>query len=140
MDSEDEDNNVTLVMKNQPVCKLYALHRNFDSLLVSDQAQQKGIYFIERLGDLDGDGGDEIGYVINYADVSNLNTYHIAGYDRKKHKWVERASFGIHERFFMDEENLFDGKYILKRVGKGRIKVKYYRDDGEQKEKVIVLK
>ena len=36
-----------------------------------------GVAWLETIGDLDGDGGDEIGWVAYYADVSSVNTYQI---------------------------------------------------------------
>jgi uncharacterized protein (DUF486 family) len=54
-----------------------------------------GSLFAKNEGDLDGDGGDEIGYVPSFAQQSSLNDYHIISY--KHGWWVELYSFGIWE-------------------------------------------
>lgn len=44
-------------------------------------------------GDLTGDGTDEVSYVVNWADWSNMNTWHIMSYKNKA--WKELYSFPI---------------------------------------------
>ena len=39
-----------------------------------------GFLILENVGDLDGDGKDEIGLALDYADFSNLNSYFIYSY------------------------------------------------------------
>ena len=140
MDSVDFDNNVTLTVKNEPICKLYSLNRKFDTLLISDELQLRGLYFAENLGDLNNDGNDEIGYVVDYADWSNINSYHITTYKKDKNKWEELANFSINEGINFEPEQLYKGKSFVKKIGLKKIKVKYYTDDAEPGEKVIVFK
>ena len=52
-----------------------------------------GLSYLKNEGDLDGDGGDEISFVIDRADWSNLNAYVIMTY--KNGKWKKLYSFDI---------------------------------------------
>lgn len=54
-----------------------------------------GFSWLETIGDVDNNGTDEIGFVFNNADASNLNHYYI--YTLKDSTWVELHSFGIRE-------------------------------------------
>ena len=62
-------------------------------IVKGEYKQVFGLSYLKNEGDLDGDGGDEISFVIDWADWSNLNTWHIMTY--KKGKWKELYSFGI---------------------------------------------
>ena len=52
-----------------------------------------GLSYLKNEGDLNGDGTDEISYVVNLADYSNLNTWYIMTY--RHGKWVYLYSFDI---------------------------------------------
>src|SRR5436190_2134600 len=67
LDSMDWENNVGLIIKNKPVCRLYSSIDGVDTFIVTREPQQSGISLFENLGDLNGDKGDEIGYIINWA-------------------------------------------------------------------------
>lgn len=54
-----------------------------------------GFSWLETIGDVDNNGTDEIGFVFNNADASNLNHYYI--YTLRDSGWVELHSFGIRE-------------------------------------------
>ncbi len=54
-----------------------------------------GPLFVKNEGDLDGDGGDEVGFVPALPQMSSMNHYHILSY--KGRHWVEVYSFGIRE-------------------------------------------
>jgi hypothetical protein len=56
-----------------------------------------GIYFGEVIGDINGDGGDEVGIVGYDAYPSNLNTYRIFSYNPQTEKWEQLFDFGIRE-------------------------------------------
>ena len=54
-----------------------------------------GLLYLKNEGDLNGDGNDEVSYVINKADWSSLNEYNIVTY--KNGKWVNLYWFPIWE-------------------------------------------
>lgn len=56
-------------------------------------SQLFGLSHLKNEGDLNGDGTDEVSYVIDWADFSNSNTYHIITF--RKGKWEELYSFPI---------------------------------------------
>ncbi|MBL7982781.1 MAG: hypothetical protein JNL52_13350 [Flavobacteriales bacterium] len=53
-------------------------HSNGHVDTLSDRGSGFGLALLVNEGDLDGDGGDEIGYVLDNADWSNTNTYRVA--------------------------------------------------------------
>jgi hypothetical protein len=76
-DSTNWEENIGLLIKNNPTSRLYSNIKGLHTFIVTKESQQAGISMLENLGDLNNDKGDEIGYVINWVDYSNLNTYHI---------------------------------------------------------------
>lgn len=54
-----------------------------------------GVEYAEVIGDIDGNGTDEIGIVPYHADMSSMNVYSI--YTYKEGKWMEFYSFGIRD-------------------------------------------
>lgn len=58
-----------------------------------------GIMYGETIGDIDGDGGDEIGVVQYHADYSSVNTYSIYTY---KNAWKLYYSFEVRDWEFPD--------------------------------------
>lgn len=53
-----------------------------------------GIFYAETIGDIDGDGADEIGIVKYHADYSSMNAYHIYTY---KNGWKLYYSFEVRD-------------------------------------------
>ncbi len=137
-DSTDWESNVDLIIENKPISRLYFDIEATDTFIVTKEPQQTGISLLENLGDLNGDKGDELGYIIKWADESNLNTYHIITLTNEK-KWKELFSFPINESVNYETENLFEGKFILMKIGPNKIKYKYYSDSAsvEQGEKTL---
>lgn len=58
-----------------------------------------GISYAETIGDIDGDGADEVGIVKYHADYSSMNTYYIYTY---KKGWKLYYSFEVREWEFPD--------------------------------------
>jgi hypothetical protein len=81
------------VMHKKPYSFLLSDNNKIDTLRVTKSGQQLGLSFLKNEGDLDRDGGDEISYVVNWADWSNMNTCHIMSYKNKE--WIELYSFEI---------------------------------------------
>ena len=82
------------VMK-KPFSFVIADNTKIDTLRISKAEQLLGLYFLKNEGDLNGDGNDEVSYIINAADWSACNTCHIVSY--KKGKWNEIFSFAIRD-------------------------------------------
>lgn len=63
--------------------------------LVIRRGDSFGLAHCMNEGDLNGDGREEIGWVGDWVDYSNVNTYHITSWNGSK--WVELASFEMWE-------------------------------------------
>lgn len=126
-DNEDWENNISLIVKQLPVTRLYTSITKVDTFIVTNEAQQIGLFHFRNLGDLNEDGKDEIGYAINWADNSNLNHYHIVSIIDNKFK--EIFSFKINEMLcYEGSEDLFDNKEFIQKIGNKTIKYKFYSD------------
>ncbi len=150
----------------QPISFLVCDNHSVKTLSISDDWQQFGLAFLKNEGDLDGDGGDEISYVVNWADMSNLNTCHIMTY--KNNKWIELFSFGIWDWQLPDlpgtnnqyglfglenkmisaednkinkqqEAELKKFKGFIKKVGNNKIRIIYRNEEAEEDTKIIDL-
>jgi hypothetical protein len=87
------DSLVALTVSKMPASFAVSSDPSIDTLNVAAEAQLLGIAFMKNEGDLDGDGGDEVSYVVNWADWSNLNSCKLVSY--KKNKWVQLFEFDI---------------------------------------------
>ncbi|NRS90360.1 hypothetical protein HNQ02_003300 [Flavobacterium sp. 7E] len=127
LDSMDWDRNQELIMKNKPITRIYSSMQQVDTLLVADEAQQMGLFHFRNLGDLNGDGKDEIGYAIKWVDQSNLNHYYIISLIDNQFK--EIFSFQVNESIFYDEsEELFDNGEFIKKNRDKSILYQFYSD------------
>ena len=125
-----------------------------------------GPLFIKNEGDLDGDGGDEIGYVPSLPQMSSMNEYYVLSL--KHNEWVVLYSFEIREwelpplpeagrsyglfgsdgmYHVMDdsmnreiEKNLETFHDLLKKLKGGRIKVKTFTKEVEDTFVIVNLK
>lgn len=122
----DSADNVLLIMKQKPVTMLYTSMRGVDTFVVTKEPQQQGLSILMNLGDLNGDGTDEIGYVVNWADFTNLNTYHIITLKGKQ--FTELFSFAINEELSFNSENLIDSTKLVKPISSNTIAYKFYSD------------
>ncbi|NLR79302.1 hypothetical protein [Chitinophaga eiseniae] len=122
---------------NLPISRIYTNIAGVDTLPLTDHSDHFGIYMLENLGDLNEDGGDEIGYVIDLAGHSNLNEYTIITLTQEK-KWKKLLTFHIHEGESLDKENLFDGKSLIKKTAPYTFRYKCYEAaEFEEREFVI---
>lgn len=92
-DISDYERFMTLVEQKQPISFLLSDNRRIDTLHVSNAPQVLGLSFLKNEGDLNGDGTDEISYVIDWADMSSINTYAVM--TNINGQWKELYSFGI---------------------------------------------
>ncbi len=90
---KDYSQQVDITIQKQPMVFALCSDNRIDTLSIDATGQLFGLSYLKNEGDLDGDGGDELSYVVDFADWSNINTCHIMSY--KKNKWVDIYSFGI---------------------------------------------
>jgi hypothetical protein len=138
-----------------------------DTLRISKNAQQLGLAYLKNEGDLDGDGADELSYVINWADWSAFNHSYIVTY--KKGRWLELYSFEIRDwqlphlpeyqnvygwfgvqginstlgndtlnQRLQNELDNFSG--FIKKIKNNIIQVKFINDDAEDDSVIVNLK
>jgi hypothetical protein len=88
-----KENKQTLTLEQQPYSFVSSSKANLDTLHITDEFQQFGLAFLKNEGDLNGDGTDEVSYVVNWADWSNLNTWHLMTF--RNNQWEELHSFSI---------------------------------------------
>ena len=154
----DYDQLVVLNARKRPYSFVLSGNEAIDTLHISSMEQQIGLLFLKNEGDLNGDSTDEVSYVINYADWSNLNTRHIMTY--KGNKWQELYSFpiwewqlpelprmtGRPELFSIEdnssssenpEQNDFEG--LVKKLDGNRIRVIFRNDEAMEDTTIVDL-
>jgi hypothetical protein len=126
------DSVVQLAILKEPLCYLSSSDSRIDSFLISDEAQLFGLALLENLGDLYGNGRDGIGYVIDWADFSSINSYHIAIYTSEG--WKEIESFQIHEsaidNYHLPPDKNSNKIQFVKKIKKRLIREYVYGGDG----------
>ncbi len=98
----------------------------------------QGLYCLLNIGDNNADGKDEIAFVIDYLDISRVNSCKI--YSLCKNKWTLLKQFGVHEGSFdftTDKAPIFDSieGYLEKQNSKWVYK-DYLEDDYENQEDI----
>ncbi len=86
------DSLLSLNAKKKLQCFVVSDDEKLDTLKIASPFHL-GLSYLKNEGDLNGDGTDELSYVVNHADWSNLNTWHLATY--RNNRWVELYAFGI---------------------------------------------
>jgi hypothetical protein len=89
----DYDQLVALTVKKEPISFVSSDNKRIDTLHISSGGPLLGLSYMKNEGDLNGDGTDEVSYVVNWADWSNLNTWLLMTYKNKK--WTVLYSFSI---------------------------------------------
>ncbi len=160
-------NFVTLVTEKKPFSFALSDNPKIDTLVFSDNPQLLGLAFLKNEGDLNGDGTDELSFVVNWADWSNLNTWQIYTYQDKKWKSIysfpiwdwqlpnlpesfnQYGLFGTESKGTISpddpivkeqEEELKNFKGLVEKVKKNEIKVTFRSNDAEEKIKKVRLK
>jgi hypothetical protein len=125
-DSEDFEKDIELIIKQKPITRLYSTIENTDTFIVTTESQQRGIDMFSNLGDLNSDGSDEFGYIIDWADYSNFNTFHIM--TLKDNKFKELFNFKVNESVNLEPENLIEGRFLVKAIDAKTVEYKFYSD------------
>jgi hypothetical protein len=163
----DYDQLVAFTVKKEPISFVSSDNGLIDTLLISSGGQLLGLSYLKNEGDLNGDGTDEVSYVVNWADWSNLNTWHLVTYKNKK--WVELYSFPIWDwqlpdlpetfnqygLFGLDnkiinttndtvnmrlEKELINFKGLVKKIKTNKIQVIFRNDEAEEDTMNVELK
>jgi hypothetical protein len=92
-DSLDYDKLVDTIVKKYPISFITCNNSLIDTLQIDDQVGSFGLSFLKNEGDLNGDGTDEISYVVDWADWSSLNSCNLMTYKNKK--WQKLYSIPI---------------------------------------------
>lgn len=90
---DEEGRNIKRLEKWNAQSALISNSTKIDTLFIPHKNTANGFAFLKNEGDLDGDGADEISYVIRWADVSSLNTCFIMSY--KNNQWQQLYQFPI---------------------------------------------
>jgi hypothetical protein len=90
---QDYGEMVQIAVDKDPVSLLSCDDPSIDTLQIASGGQVFGLAWAKNEGDLDGDGGDELSYVVEWADWSSLNTCHLVSF--KKGAWKELFSYSI---------------------------------------------
>lgn len=129
----DYDRLAELMIKLNPV--IYVINENnpTDTLKIGEELGQLfGLYFNINDGDLDGDGRDELMYMVNWADWSSTNTFHIASY--KNNKWIDLYSFPVWEwQFNEGYEN------VIQKLPDNKIMINFRNDEAAEDSKIVDL-
>jgi len=157
---------VALTIKKEPISFLISDNKLIDTLRISSGGQLLGLSYLKNEGDLNGDGTDEVSYVVNWADWSNVNTWHLVTY--KNNKWTEIYAFPIWDwqlpdlpetfnqygLFGLDnkivntsndtvnlqlEKELLDFKGLVKKIKSNIIQVIFRNDDAEVDTMIVNL-
>lgn len=89
---KDYNQLVELTMRKKPISLVTCDDKSIHSLLITSH-RNLGLAYLKNEGDLNGDGTDEVSYVIDWTDWSNLNSWNIVTY--KNGKWKDLYSFPI---------------------------------------------
>jgi hypothetical protein len=94
-ENADYDTLVQLNYRKKPVSLLTCNDKRISDLIIDPKGRSLGLAYLKNEGDLDGDGADEISYVVDWADWSNINFCDIMTY--KNHKWRHLYTFEIRD-------------------------------------------
>ena len=157
---------VDLTIQKAPYSFLLSDDAAIDTLLISDKEQQLGVFFLKNEGDLNDDGTDEVGYVVNWADWSSINTYYIVSFATGKwHTLYEfpiwdwqlpdppntsqqYGLFGLentlveptNDTLIAPEQDSPPFRGLVKKLGTNKIQVIYRNDEAEEDSMIVRLK
>lgn len=164
---EDHSQEVALTIKKKPYSFVSSNNKRLDTLHISSGGQLLGLSYLKNEGDLNGDGTDEVSYVVNWADWSSTNTWHLVTYKNKK--WTALYSFPIWDWQLPDlpetfnqygffglenkiinttndtvnnrlEKELVNFKGLVKKIRTNKIQVIYRNNEAEEDTMIVNLK
>jgi hypothetical protein len=121
----DYDSLVCLIVMSKPICRLQSSELK-PLIIKSNTWQLFGLAYLKNEGDLNNDGTDEVGLIVDWADWSNINSYQV--YTYKNNEWKEILTFEIRDSDLDELKNTIDSKGFLYKDFKGNlIKRTYYQ-------------
>lgn len=129
------DSLVARTIKKNPICFVSSTDKLVDTLHIYSGGQLLGLSFLKNEGDLNNDGTDEVSYVIDWADWSNLNTWHLVTF--KNNKWIELYSFSIWD--WQIPEDLKSFKGLIEPIKEHEIQIIYMNDEALEDTTIINL-
>jgi hypothetical protein len=162
-DSIDDYNKlIELIIKKDAYSFVTCNSCTIDTLQVAPGGSSFGLAYLKNEGDLNGDGTDEVSYVVNFTDWSELNTWYIMTY--KNGSWQKLYTFPIwdwqlpelpygeytvtssqniplplnNSSGTEDEIESFEG--LVKKISTGKIQVIYRNENNEVDTMLVDLK
>jgi len=129
---------VSCTIDKEPYSFLTSSDKNIDTLVIYNGGQLLGLSFLKNEGDLDGDGGDEVSYVVDFADWSELNSCHLMSY--KQNSWKNLYTFNIWDWQIPNFSELEKFSGFIKMVKPGKIEVQFRNETAEQDTTTVDLK
>ena len=131
----DYDSLVALTVLSKPVC--YLKSGKLKSLAIKSGTWQLfGLSYLKNEGDLNNDGKEEIGVIVDWADWSNINTYHLYTYSSKG--WKEILNFEIRDTDIEEIKLSGESKGFIYKDLNGNLVARTY-EQGDQIEKKLIL-
>jgi len=163
----DYDTLVSLNYDKRPISFLTCNKKRIHDLVIAPDGNSLGLSYLKNEGDLDGDGADEISYVVGWADWSSINTYVIMTY--KNQKWKDLYSFEIRDWQLPDlpqtynqygliglenkivntedtaankkiEKDLNDFSGFIKKIANNKIQIIHFTDDADLDTTVVDIR
>ncbi len=97
---------VDLAHKKHPLSLVTCTNKSIHDLLIDDNGISFGLSYLKNEGDLNGDGTDEVSYVVDWTDWSSLNTWYIMTY--RDHQWKVLYSFEMWDWQLPDLPEVFN--------------------------------
>ena len=104
-------------------------------LFISEEAQQLGLAFLKNEGDLNGDGSDELSFMVNNADQSAIN--HVSLMTLRKGKWELLYRFETREdvlpvptKEVEDLKAFFEEVRFFKKIRNNLVRISFFNEEG----------
>lgn len=159
---DDYDKLIDLIIQKDAYSFVMCDCSTIDTLHIASGGRSFGLAYLENEGDLNGDGTDEVSYIVNLCDWSQLNTWYIMTY--KNGVWKILYTFPVWEwqlpdlpyREYavngsqiipvqldsisdtVDDIEHFDG--LVKKISTGIIRVIFRNEDSEVDTMLVDLK
>jgi hypothetical protein len=129
------------IMAQEPKTSLISKNNTISNYLISAEPQQLGLAHLKNEGDLNGDGADDISYVVLWADMSSLNKCHLLSWNGKN--WVELDKFDIRDDMLAplptQKEEPVTNNFIQK-LDSNLVRIHWVNEEGLEEFSMVNLK